>query len=164
MRGTPRAILGAVLAVVAASGAALRGALLPAVYAAGTVAPFFLMALFWDRLEGCRWLRGEENSVSDFSLRMTNPISGAVSVVLGVLYIACEGTHALFGLHESSGAADLIFAAERWANVTRGIPTTAILAALAVLLLWGQLRCGRAKEGAEVSKDGVYTAKRGGSA
>ncbi len=53
-------ILGAVLTVAAASGEALRGASLLAVYAAGMAAPLFLMAAFWDRFDlgGRRWLRG----------------------------------------------------------------------------------------------------------
>ena len=157
-------ILGAVLTVAAASGGALRGALLLAVYAAGMVAPLFLMALFWGRLGSHRWLRGREISLGNFRLHTTNLISGAMFVVLGVLFIAYEGTSALSGLYESSGATDLAFAAERWANnITREIPTIAILATL-VVVLWWWLRRGGSKGEAPDSKDKAYAEKRGGRA
>jgi cytochrome c biogenesis protein CcdA len=146
-------ILGAVLTVAAASGGALRGALLLAVYAAGMAAPLLLMSLLWERLDlgNRRWLRGTEVfSLGPFSLHTTNLISGAMFVLLGVLFIAYEGTSALSGLYESNGATDLAFAAERWANnVARGIPGMTILAVtavlLAALLLRRWLRRGRSK-------------------
>ncbi len=160
-------ILGAVLTVAAASGGALRGALLLAVYAAGMVGPLFLIAFFWDRLGSRRWLRGKEISLGLFRLHTTNLISGTMFVVLGVLFIAYEGTSALSGLYDSSGATDLAFDAEQGANnVAREIPTIALLAALAallaVLVLW--LRRRGSKDDASGSKDKAYTAKRGGSA
>jgi cytochrome c biogenesis protein CcdA len=145
-------ILGAVLTVVAASGGALRGALLLAVYAAGMAAPLFLMALFWDRLDlgNRRWLRGREVSLGPLRLHTTSLVSGAMFVLLGVLFIAYEGTSALSGLYESNGATGLAFAAERWAsNVAQGIPGMTILAVLALLLaallLHGRLRRGKSK-------------------
>jgi cytochrome c biogenesis protein CcdA len=133
-------ILGAVLTVAAASGGALRGALLLAVYAAGMAAPLFLMALFWERfgLGDLRWLRGREVfSLGPFSLHTTNLISGAMFVLLGVLFIAYEGTSALSGFYESNGATDLAFAAERWANdLARRVPALFAAAALLVAALF----------------------------
>ena len=156
-------ILGAVLTVAAASGEALSGAILLAVYAAGMAAPLFLMALFWDRIRSRRWLRGREVALGKFRLHTTNLISGAMFVLLGVLFIAYEGTSALSGLYESSGATDLALAAEQWVNNTAPwIPTAAILAALAVLLIWGWLRRGGSKDAS--SKDEAYATKRGRSA
>jgi cytochrome c biogenesis protein CcdA len=144
-------ILGAVLTVAAASGGALRGALLLAVYAAGMAAPLLLMALLWERfdLRDRRWLRGREVSLGPFRLHTTNLISGAMFVLLGVLFIAYEGTSALSGLYESNGATDVAFAAQRWAgDLARRIPGVMILAVpaalLAALLLRG--RRGRSKK------------------
>jgi cytochrome c biogenesis protein CcdA len=159
-------ILGAVLTVAAASGAALRGALLLAVYAAGMAVPLFILALFWDRLGSRRWLRGREVALGKFRLHTTNLISGAMFVLLGVLFIAYEGTSALSGLYESSGLTDLAFAADQWANsVARGIPGVAILTALAallaVLLLRGRRRGSKDASGAG---DEPHAARRGGSA
>jgi cytochrome c biogenesis protein CcdA len=159
-------ILGAVLTVAAASGGALRGALLLAVYAAGMALPLFLMALFWDRLGSRRWLRGREVALGKLRLHTTNLISGAMFVLLGVLFIAYEGTSALSGLYESSGATDLAFAAEQWANsVARRVPGVVILAALAallaVLLHRGQRR---GSKGASSAGDEPYAARRGESA
>jgi cytochrome c biogenesis protein CcdA len=144
-------ILGAVLTVAAASGGALRGALLLAVYAAGMAVPLLLMALLWERfdLRDRRWLRGREVSLGPFRLHTTNLISGTLFVLLGVLFIAYEGTSALSGLYESNGATDLAFAAQRWAgDLARRIPGVMILAVpaalLAALLLRG--RRGRSKK------------------
>lgn len=128
--------LGAVLTVAAASGEALRGASLLAVYAAGMALPLFLMALLWERFDlgRRRWLRGREIALGPLRLHSTNLISGLMFVILGVLFIAYEGTSALSGLYESSGAADLALAAERWANGLPGWVTgPAPLVALAVL-------------------------------
>ncbi|HSL00082.1 MAG TPA: cytochrome c biogenesis CcdA family protein [Rubrobacteraceae bacterium] len=128
--------LGAVLTVAAASGEALRGASLLAVYAAGMAAPLFLMALLWERFDlgRRRWLRGREISLGPLRLHSTNLISGLMFVVLGVLFVAYEGTAALTGLYESSGAADLALAAERWVNGLPGwITGPALLVVLAVL-------------------------------
>jgi cytochrome c biogenesis protein CcdA len=165
-------ILGAVLTVAAASGEALRGAILLAVYAAGMAAPLFMMALFWGRLRSRRWLRGREIALGKLRLHTTNLISGAMFVVLGVLFIAYEGTSALSGFYESNGATDLAFAAEQWANdvIAPREPTMAILAVLAALLavlLWRRLRRSGSEDHAgvgRVDQSETYATKRGGSA
>ena len=130
-------ILGAVLTVAAASGEALRGAGLLAVYAAGMAAPLFLMALLWDRLDlgRRRWLRGGEVAIGPLRLHSTNLVSGLMFVLLGVLFIVFEGTSALAGLYESSGAAGLAFAAEEWASGLTGGTASAVLIGVAVLLV-----------------------------
>lgn len=130
-------ILGAILTVAAASGGALRGASLLAVYAAGMAAPLFLMALLWDRLDlgRRRWLRGREVSLGGLRVHTTNLVSGLMFIVLGVVFIAYEGTSSLSSFYESNGATDLAFAAERWANdLSRKVPEAALLAALAALV------------------------------
>jgi cytochrome c biogenesis protein CcdA len=153
-------ILGAVLTVAAASGGALRGAALLAVYALGMAAPLFLMALFWDRLDlgNRRLLRGREISFGRLHLHTTNLLSGAMFILLGTLFIAYEGTSALSGFYEANGATDLAFAAERWTSeVARKIPGVAMLAGVAALvaalLLW--LRRGAGRSGK------AYTTKSG---
>jgi cytochrome c biogenesis protein CcdA len=129
-------ILGAILTVAAASGEALRGAALLAVYAAGMAAPLFLLAAFWDRLDlgRRRWLRGREVSLGKFRLHTTNLLSGFMFIILGVIFITYEGTSSLAGFYESNGATDLAFAAERWTNdLVRRVPAAALLGAVAVL-------------------------------
>ena len=129
-------ILGAVLTVAAASGEALRGASLLAAYALGMAAPLFLLAVLWDRFDlgKRRWLRGRELAFGRFRVHTTSLVSGAMFVLLGVLFIAYEGTSALAGFYASQGAEDLAFAAERWAgSVARAVPDTLVLALLAAL-------------------------------
>jgi cytochrome c biogenesis protein CcdA len=129
-------ILGAILTVAAASGEALRGAALLAVYAAGMAAPLFLLAALWDRLDlgRRRWLRGREISLGRFRLHTTNLLSGLMFIILGVIFITYEGTSSLAGFYESNGATDLAFAAELKTNdLVRRVPAAALLGALAVL-------------------------------
>ena len=164
-------ILGAILTVAAASGGALRGAGLLAVYAAGMAAPLFLMALLWDRFDlgRRRWLRGREVSLGRLRVHTTNLISGLMFITLGVVFIAYEGTSSLSGFYESNGATDLAFAAEQWANdvIAPWEPTMAILAVLAVLLavlLWRRLRRSGSEDHAgvgRVDQSETYATKRG---
>lgn len=144
-------ILGAVLTVAASSGGALQGAALLATYAAGMAVPLFLMALLWDRLDlgRRRWLRGREVGVGRLRFHTTNLISGTIFVLLGVVFIAYEGTSALAGLYESNGATDAAFAAEEWANgFSRSVPAWLIILLLVAILLGGYLyrRAGREKK------------------
>ena len=49
-------------------------------------------------------------------------------VLLGVVFIAYEGTSALSGLYEENGAEDLAFAAEGWVNsFASNIPDALVL-------------------------------------
>ena len=81
-------------------------------------APLFLMALLWKRLDlgGPSWLRGREAASVDSVSTRTNLISGLMFIVIGVLFIAFEGTSGLEGLYASGGATDLAFSVERWAS------------------------------------------------
>ena len=128
-------ILGAVLTVAAASGETVRGAGLLATYALGMAAPLFLLASLWDRLNlgGRRWLRGRELTLGRLRVHTTNLVSGAMFVLLGVVFIAYEGTTALTGFYASRGAEDLALAAEGWAgSVARAVPDALALALLLV--------------------------------
>jgi cytochrome c biogenesis protein CcdA len=129
-------ILGAVLTVAATSGSVLRGAGLLATHAAGMAAPLFLMALLWDRLDlgRRRWLRGRVLSLGRLRLHTTNLLSGLMFVVIGVLFIAFEGTSGLEGLYASGGATDFAFSAERWVGaVSKRVPISVVLAVLGLL-------------------------------
>jgi cytochrome c biogenesis protein CcdA len=129
-------ILGAVLTVAASSGSVLRGSGLLATYAAGMAAPLFLLALLWDRFDlgHRRWLRGREVSLGPLRFHTTSLLSGLMFVVVGVLFIAFEGTSGLEGLYASGGATDLAFSAERWAEtLSEGVPALIALAVIGLL-------------------------------
>ncbi len=132
-------ILGAVLTVAATSGQVFRGAGLLAIYALGMAAPLFLIAALWDRFDLGRrpWLRGRELSIGPLRVHTTNLVSGLMFVLLGVVFIAYEGTSALSGLYEENGAVDVAYAAEQWArSVANIVPDVLVLAvALAAALL-----------------------------
>ncbi len=140
-------ILGAVLTVAASSGQVSRGATLLAVYALGMAGPLFFLAILWDRLELGRrsWLRGRGLSLGRLRLHTTNLVSGALFILLGVVFIAYEGTSALSGLYEAYGAEDLAYAAEaRASSITKSISDLLVLAvALAAALTLAAVVLGR---------------------
>ena len=147
-------ILGAVLTVAAASGGALRGAALLAAYAAGMAAPLFLMALLWDRFDlgHRRSLRGREIRLGPLRLHTTNALSGLMFVGLGALFIAYEGTSALEGFYEATGATDLALAAQRWAGgLAEVVPAWLLLLVAGLLVaafLLGRRRSRKLSRGA----------------
>ena len=130
-------ILGAVLTVAASSEQVFEGAGLLAIYALGMAAPLFLMALLWDRFDlgKRRWLRGREVFVGRLRMHTTNLVAGAMFIVLGVVFIAYEGTSALSGFYEVIGAVDLAFNAERWVSpFANSVPDTLLLASALLVL------------------------------
>ena len=154
-------ILGAVLTVAASSGEALRGAALLAAYALGMAAPLFLMAALWERLDlgNHSWLRGREFSIGRLRLHTTSLISGAMFVLLGVVFIAYQGTSALSGLYEENGAVDLAYATEEWSSsFARSVPD-ALVFALAVVLTLGVITAQRWR-GSRDSTGGNLSAKK----
>ncbi len=158
-------ILGAVLTVAAASGGALRGAGLLAVYAAGMAAPLFFMALLWDRFDlgRRRFLRGREIRLGPVRLHTTNALSGLMFVALGVLFIAYEGTSALEGLYEANGATDLALAAQRWAGgLAEGVPAWLFLPIAALLAAALLLRGRRPRKAGAGAPKGAYREGRAG--
>ena len=107
-------LLGGVLTIASASGGALSGAVLLAVFAAGMAAPLFVLALAWDRLgaSGRGRLRGREIALGPIRRHSAILISSALFIGLGLAFIATEGSNALGGLYQAVGAADLSLAVE----------------------------------------------------
>lgn len=141
-------ILGAVLTVAAASGRAVQGAGLLAIYAAGMAVPLFFMALLWNRFDigHRRWLRGREVSLGHMRFHTTNLISGLMFVLIGVLFIAYEGTSALEGFYAANGATDFAFSAQQWVNgLAQRIPTTVLVVPSILLALFVYLRIRRGR-------------------
>ncbi len=161
-------ILGAVLTVAASSGEALRGAALLAAYALGMAAPLFLMAALWERFDLGRrsWLRGREFSIGHLPLHTTSLISGAMFVLLGVVFIAYQGTSALSGLYEENGAVDLAYATEEWSTSFAAsisdtlVLTIALAAALTVAIIASWRR--RASRGSKADETVLEKPPRGG--
>lgn len=135
-------ILGSVLTVAAADGSVIRGGGLLATYALGTVAPLFLLAIFWDRLKigERRWIRGRGFQIGPISVHSTQLIAGVVFILLGISFILLQGTNSLAGIYEGWGFTELSFDADAWVkSVTNGIPDALLFAAVglvAVALVW----------------------------
>ncbi|WP_371627188.1 cytochrome c biogenesis CcdA family protein [Streptomyces sp. NBC_01116] len=90
-------ILGGILTVAAVDGDPVHGGVLLAVYALGMAVPVFALALLWDRFDlgRRRWPRGRVFRAGPLSLHSTTTVGGALFVVLGVVFLAFDGTSAL---------------------------------------------------------------------
>lgn len=126
-------ILGAVLTVAAAGGAPVRGGALLAVYAVGMTVPLFVLALLWERFDlgRRRWLRGREYRLGPLRLHTTTTVAGLVFVVIGVVFVAADGTAALLGLDPERSAA----AEGAVLGLGRAVPDVVLLGALAVVVV-----------------------------
>lgn len=102
-------ILGAVLAIAAASGQAAVGAALLATYALGMTVPVFALALVWDRWKiGERtWLRGATVDLLGSTLPVSRLVAGLLFILMGVIFVLFRGSSALGALYESFGLTDL---------------------------------------------------------
>jgi hypothetical protein len=79
-------------------------------------------------------------------------------ILLGVVFIAYEGTYALSGLYEENGAVDVAYDAEQWARSLANIVPDALLLALALvaaLLLALRAYRRRQRKVREVVDDGA---------
>ena len=129
-------ILGSVLTVAAADGSVVRGGALLATYALGSVAPLFLLAMFWDRLKlgERRWIRGRGFQIGPIAVHSTQLIAGVVFILLGVFFILLQGTSALAGTYQDLGFTELSFDVDVWVkNVTDGIPDALLFAVVGVV-------------------------------
>lgn len=92
-------ILGGILTISALGGSPVYGGALLAVYAFGMAAPLFALALLWERFQlgRRRWLRGRTITVGRLRLHTMSLLSGALFIVIGVVFLRFEGTSALSG-------------------------------------------------------------------
>lgn len=86
-------ILGAVLTLAAARGDLVGSAIMLAVYGAGMVVPLLVVAALWHRLggRGRALLRGREVSVFGMRLHTTSMLTGALMVVVGIMFWTTNG-------------------------------------------------------------------------
>lgn len=92
-----------------------------------------LLALFWDRLgiSGRRWLRPRPVTVGRWSNSVVMIISGSLSIGIGILLLATDGTAGLGGLLTVSDQFRLESAAS---DAASAVPNTAFMVAAAALL------------------------------
>lgn len=146
-------LLGGVLTIAGTSGGALSGAFLLAVFAAGMAAPMLVLALVWERLgaSGRSRLRGREVQIGPVRRHVSVVASSVMFIVLGVGFIAFQGSNALGGLYQALGLTGLASSVEdAVASLAASAPWVLALAlavpAAAVLLL-ALRRPGRRADG-----------------
>lgn len=84
-------------------------------------------------------------------------------ILLGVVFIAYEGTSALSGLYEENGAVDLAYGAEQWTiSLASTVPDALVLAVAFAAALLLALRTYRRRQGKvrEVANDGAEEVNR----
>ncbi|HEY3683635.1 MAG TPA: cytochrome c biogenesis CcdA family protein [Streptosporangiaceae bacterium] len=131
-------VLGAVLTVAAASGQAVRGGALLAVYALGMAAPLFALAALWDRLRigERRLLRGRGRTFGPVTVHSTAALSGLVFIALGGLFLANHGEGGLVALFTAPSLGGWERRAEGWATAAQAhVPDLALLAVVAVAIV-----------------------------
>ncbi|MEU8261581.1 cytochrome c biogenesis protein CcdA [Micromonospora sp. NPDC048999] len=113
-------LLGAVLTVAAVGGNAFYGGIVLLVFAAGMALPLLVLALLWGRLPFVRQLvRPRGISVGRWRNTWTGITSGTLTVLIGILLLATDGTTSLGGLLAASDQARL----ENWVRQkTESVP------------------------------------------
>ena len=123
-------ILGSVLTVAAIGSSPVYGALLMALYSLGMAAPLFVLAFAWGRLRLAdrRWVRGTEIRIGRLRTHSTNLISGGMFIVIGIFFVATDGTAALGGITGSDTQFDM---QARLQDLTSHLPNAAVALGIA---------------------------------
>lgn len=147
-------ILGSVLAVAAAGGNPAYGGIMLAIFALGMALPLGVLSLFWTRLRlGERgWLKPRRFRLGSWENSVWMVVSGMLSIGIGVLLLATQGTASLGGLL----TIDAQFEVESWvvrmssqaSNLGFGVAALVILLAVGGAYLW---RTRRAEAAASAS-------------
>jgi cytochrome c biogenesis protein CcdA len=125
-------ILGGILTMAALGGSAFHGGLLLACYALGMALPMFVLALLWDRFDlgRKRGLRGRALSLGPFTLHSTSLIGGLLFIVLGVVFLAYDGTSGLPSLLSVDSEASL---EEHLSSIGQAVPDRVLLLIIAAV-------------------------------
>ncbi len=139
-------ILGSVLAVAAAGGNPAYGGIMLAIYAFGMAMPLGVLSLLWTRLRlgGRDWLKPRRVRLGPWNNSVWMVVSGLLSIGIGVLLLATQGTASLGGLL----SIDAQYAAESWtvhlssqaSNLGFGMAALAILLAVGGVHVWRSRR------------------------
>jgi len=144
-------LLGAVLTLAAVGGNAVYGGIILMVFAAGMTLPLLILALTWGRLPFVQKIvRPREIKLGRWRNTLTGLIGGALTIGIGILLLATNGTTTLNGVLGATQQAHL----EGWVSMaTADIPDVAVLGGttLVALCIWLMLRRRSSKVSGESS-------------
>jgi cytochrome c biogenesis protein CcdA len=154
-------LLGAVLTVAGSAADPLIGAALLFTYSLGTAAPLFLIAWLWDRYQLGRqaWLRGRGLQFGRFEIHSTNLVAGLLFILLGVSFIAFQGSSALSIYYADLGLDELGFRAQLWVSEVLA-PVPDLVWAAAILLTVGLVWLSRRSRARDLTARAAALAER----
>lgn len=129
--------LGVILTLAATSPTPWYAAALLAAYAVGMALPLFALALLWRRfdLASRSWVRGRELRWGPLRIHSTALVSGLLFILVGVVFLAFDGTAGLLGV-VGADLTDTELAAQSWVVDHLGaVPVWWLLVAVAAVAL-----------------------------
>lgn len=101
-------LLGAALTFAAFGGNAFFGGIVLLVFAAGMTLPLLVLALVWERVPAVkRLLRPKELRIGRWRNAWTNVIGGALTIAVGAILLATQGTASVSGVLGATDQANL---------------------------------------------------------
>ena len=152
-------ILGAVLTLAATRGSAFLGGVMLAVYGAGMVVPLFIIAALWSRMgpRARSAMRGGSITMFGRRLPVISMITGALMILIGILFWATNGLVSMPSLVPTSTLASIQEWASSWTSTTVDIVVVCLLAVIAILVwFWHERRRAR-KERQKLRQDSTLT-------
>jgi len=97
-------ILAGILSIAAVLNSYFYSGALLASYSLGLFVPLFLFAFFYDKLNIAenKFIRGKQFNFLGFSINTTNLISGAILILIGLVFVIYKGTGVLNGILNST--------------------------------------------------------------
>lgn len=159
-------LLGAVLTVAAVSANALYGGIVLLFFAAGMTLPLLVLALVWGRLPFVRRVvRPRELRLGPWRNTVTGIIGGLLTLALGVLLLATDGTASLSGI---LSATDQMGIEGGVMSATAAIPDWLVIGVVALLVVaaWLIVRSSRRRGAGQAGSagGGSAAAEKTGSA
>lgn len=129
-------LLGAVLTMAAVGGSPLYGALLLAMFGAGMVVPLIVLSWVWDSTRLSEKLRPRPLTIGPVTTSVWGVVSGAIFIVLGVLFLTTDATSALGGIFDARQQLALETTLGRFGEVIPDLGALLVIAAIAGLIVW----------------------------
>lgn len=131
-------ILGSILTVAATQESIWSGGILLATYALGMTVPLLILAGLWDTFDLGKksWIRGKQFNIWRLQLHTTSFVSGLFFIVVGVVFVAFDGTAGLTGIF-GINTTDFEFSIQENINTwASAVPAWILPVIVIVVMVW----------------------------